>query len=104
MTERDGFAAVNDDGGICAWLRLPSGSLLEICWCPGNSPGLTVVETLVSDEDLAKHIRKHLEGWCMIKNNLGLCVGVDEDNNIISEVPPGPGLALVTGWSQLNGE
>lgn len=104
LTERDGFAAVNDDGGICAWLRLPSGSLLEICWCPGNSPGLTVVETMVSDEDLAKHIRKHLEGWYLLKNNLGLCVRVDENCEIIPDVPTGPGHDLVTGWSTLNGD
>lgn len=104
LTERDGFAAENDDGSICAWLRLPSGSKLEICWCPGNSPGLTVVETRISDEELAKHIRKHLEGWYLLKNKLGLCVGVDEGREIVPDIPPGPGHALVTSWSQLNGE
>jgi hypothetical protein len=83
-TERGNTLLVNGYQ-FAAWLELDENLHVEVTWNPSNYPALNVSTVPLTDEELADHINRKLQGWDIIKNNLpeGL---INEDGESVAEV------------------
>lgn len=95
VTERGNILLVHsEENWINAWIRLPEPDIklkdrakpwLEISFRDCNYPALNVQTIEVTDEDLAKHIRKEFGGGLWSVNKMNLAGVVNEDNEIIED-------------------